>query len=69
MTHGRILEGLQGQDAGAMDRGMPSREAVETFGVSLSLATLKRWLTESREVDDLSPRYSAGRKRHILATF
>ena len=33
---------------GALDRGMPRREAASTFGVSL--ATLKRWLKRRREV-------------------
>jgi transposase len=50
----------------ATERGMPRREAVETFGVSL--ATLKRWLKMRKEGRDLSPRYSTGRKRRILAT-
>lgn len=50
----------------ALQRGIPRREVVETFGISL--ATLKRWLKKSREGEDLSPRYSTGRKRRILAT-
>jgi transposase len=50
----------------AVERGMPRREVVETF--SISLTTLKRWLRMRREGKDLSPRYSTGRKRRILAT-
>ncbi len=50
----------------ATDRGMPRREVVETFGVSL--ATLKRWLKKRAEGKDLSPGSSTGRKRRILAT-
>ncbi len=50
----------------ATDRGTPRREVVETFGVSL--ATLKRWLKRRREGEDLSPRFSTGRRRRILAT-
>jgi transposase len=50
----------------AVDRGVPRAEAVEMFGVSL--ATLKRWLKRRREGGDLTPRFSTGRKRHILST-
>ena len=50
----------------AVERGMPRREVVETFSVSLT--TLKRWLRMRREGKDLSPRFSTGRKRRILAT-
>ena len=50
----------------AVDRGIPRREVVETF--SISLTTLKRWLRMRREGKDLSPRFSTGRRRHILAT-
>lgn len=50
----------------AVDRGMPRREVVQTFG--LSLATLKRWLKRRREGTDLSPRHSPGRTSHILAS-
>ena len=50
----------------ALQRGIPRREVVETFGVSL--ATLKRWVKKSREGEDLEPRHSTGRKRRILAT-
>ena len=41
-------------------------EVVETFGISL--ATLKRWLKKRREGEDLSPRFSTGRKRRILSS-
>ncbi len=50
----------------AVDRGIPRKEVVNTF--SISLTTLKRWLRMNREGKDLSPRFSTGRKRRILAT-
>jgi transposase len=50
----------------AVERGMPRREVVETFRISLT--TLKRWLRIKREGKDLSPRFSTGRRRRILAT-
>jgi len=50
----------------AVSRGVPRREVIETF--SISLTTLKRWLKMSREGKDLSPGVSTGRKRRILAT-
>jgi transposase len=50
----------------AVERGIPRREVVETF--SISLTTLKRWLKKRREGEDLSPKFSTGRKRRILAT-
>ncbi len=50
----------------AVDRGIPRKEVVEIFSVSLT--TLKRWLKMSREGKDLSPGLSTGRKRRILAT-
>jgi transposase len=50
----------------AVERGMPRKEVVETF--SISLTTLKRWLKMRRESKDLSPRFSTGRKRRILST-
>jgi transposase len=49
-----------------VDRGVPRREVVEIFSVSLT--TLKRWLKMRREGKDLSPGVSTGRKRRILAT-
>ena len=50
----------------AVERGMPRREVVEIF--SISLTTLKRWLKMSREDKDLSPGVSTGRRRRILST-
>jgi len=50
----------------ALDRGMPRREVVEIF--SISLTTLKRWLKMRREGKDLSPGVSTGRRRRILST-
>jgi len=50
----------------AVDRGIPRREVVEIF--SISLTTLKRWLKRRREGKDLSPGVSSGRRRRILAT-
>jgi transposase len=51
---------------GALDRGMPRKEAAGTFGVSL--ATLKRWLKRRREGEGLAPKPSPGRTPRILAT-
>ena len=51
---------------GALDRGMPRKEAAGTFGISL--ATLKRWLKRRREGEDIAPRPSPGRPPRILAT-
>jgi transposase len=50
----------------AVERGIPRRDVVEIF--SISLTTLKRWLKKRREGEDLSPGTSTGRKRRILAT-
>ncbi len=50
----------------ALDQGIPRKEVVETFSVSLT--TLKRWLRMRREGKDLSPGVSTGRRRRILAT-
>lgn len=49
----------------AVKRGIPRKDVVETF--SISLTTLKRWLKKKREGEDLSPGTSTGRKRRILA--
>jgi transposase len=49
-----------------VDRGVPRREVVEIFSVSLT--TLKRWLKMRRAGKNLSPGVSTGRKRRILAT-
>ncbi len=51
---------------GALDGGMPRKEAASTFGVSL--ATLKRWLKRRRQGEDLAPRPSPARTPRILAT-
>jgi transposase len=50
----------------AVERGIPRRDVVETF--SISLTTLKRWLRKRREGQDLSSGTSTGRKRRILVT-
>jgi transposase len=50
----------------AVGRGIPRREVVKTF--SISLTTLKRWLRMRREGKDLSPGVSTGRRRRILST-
>ncbi len=49
-----------------MDRGLPRKEVANLFGVSLS--TIKRYVKRPRAGEDLEPRPSTGRKRHILAT-
>jgi transposase-like protein len=50
----------------AVERGIPRKDVVETF--SISLTTLKRWLRKRKDGEDLSPGTSTGRKRRILAT-
>ncbi len=50
----------------AVERGIPRREVVEIF--SISLTTLKRWIKTRREGKDLSPGISTGRRRRILST-
>jgi transposase len=50
----------------AVERGIPRKDVVRTF--SISLTTLKRWLRKRREGEDLSPSTSTGRKRRILAS-
>jgi transposase len=50
----------------AVERGIPRREVVEIF--SISLTTLKRWIKIRREGKDLSPGISTGRRRRILST-
>ena len=50
----------------AVERGIPRKDVVATF--SISLRTLKRWLRKRREGEDLSPGTSTGRKRRILST-
>ena len=51
---------------GAVDHGVPRKELVNVFGVSL--ATLKRWLKRREEGEDLDPKPSPGRTPTILAT-
>jgi transposase len=51
---------------GALERGMPRKEAASTFGISL--VTVKRWLKRRRQGEDLAPRPSPGRAPRILAT-
>ncbi len=50
----------------AVDRGVPRKEIVGVFGVSL--ATLKRWLKRRKEGEGLDPKPSPGRTPTILAT-
>jgi transposase len=50
----------------AVDRGVPRKEIVGVFGVSL--ATLKRWLKRREEGEGLDPKPSPGRTPTILAT-
>lgn len=50
----------------AVDRGVPRKEVVSLFGVSL--ATIKRWLKRREEGQDLGPKPSPGRTPAILAT-
>jgi transposase len=49
----------------AINRGMPRKEVVKTFGVSI--ATIGRYLRRRREGLDLAPRSSTGRAPTILA--
>jgi transposase len=57
---------LKIRSVAAVERGIPRREVVHTFSVSLT--TLKRWLRMKREGKDLAPGVSTGRRRRILAT-
>jgi transposase len=50
----------------AVDRGIPRREVVRTFGVSMP--TIERYLRRRRQTGDLVPKPSPGRTRAILAT-
>ena len=50
----------------AVDRGMPRREAVGVFGVSL--ATLKRWLKRRQETGSAAPKRRPGMRRRVGAT-
>ena len=57
-------EDLRLKALAALDRGMPRKEAVGTFDVSL--ATLKRWLKRRREGEGLTPKPSPGSTPRIL---
>ena len=50
----------------AVDRGIPRREVVRTFGVSMP--TIERYLRRRRQGGDLAPRPSPGRTSSICAT-
>ena len=50
----------------ALERGMPRKEAVGIFGVSL--ATIKRWLKRRGEGENLAPKPSPGRTPRICRT-
>jgi transposase len=50
----------------AVDRGIPRREVVRTFGVSMP--TIERYLRRRRQTGDLVPKPSPGRTPSILAT-
>ena len=50
----------------AVDRGIPRKEVVRTFGVSMP--TLERYLRRRRQSGDLAPRPSPGRTPSICAT-
>ncbi len=49
----------------AIDRGMPRKEAVGVFGVSL--ATLKRWLKRRQETGSAAPERKPGTRRRVGA--
>jgi len=50
----------------AVDRGIPRKEVVRTFGVSMP--TLERYLRRRREGEGLAPRRSPGRTPSICAS-
>jgi transposase len=50
----------------AVDRGIPRKEVVRTFGVSMP--TIERYLRRRRQTGDLLPKPSPGRTPSILAT-
>jgi transposase len=50
----------------AVDRGIPRREVVRTFGVSMP--TIERYLRRRRRSGNLTPRPSPGRTPSICAT-
>ena len=50
----------------AVDRGIPRREVVRTFGVSMP--TIERYIRRRRRTGQLAPKPSPGRTPSILAT-
>src|SRR5215211_3326124 len=50
----------------AIDRGIPRREVVSTFGVSMP--TIERYLRRRRQTGGVAPKPSPGRTPSILAT-
>lgn len=50
----------------AVDRGIPRREVVRTFGVSMP--TIERYLRRRRRTGEVSPKPSPGRTPSICAT-
>ena len=50
----------------AVDRGIPRREVVRTFGVSMP--TIERYLRRRRQNGDLAPKPSPGRTPSICST-
>ena len=50
----------------AIDRGIPRREVVRTFGISMP--TIERYLRRRRRTGELAPKPSPGRTPSILAT-
>jgi transposase len=50
----------------AVDRGMPRKEALGVFGVSL--ATLKRWLKRREQTGSAAPKRRPGMRRRVGAT-
>jgi transposase len=50
----------------AVDRGIPRKEVVRTFGVSMP--TLERYLRRRKRSGDLAPRPSPGRTPSVCAT-
>jgi transposase len=50
----------------AIDRGIPRREVVRTFGISMP--TLERYLRRRRQTEEVAPKPSPGRTPSICAT-
>ena len=53
-----VLQRLEAQGARSFNRGMPSREVAQIFGISMP--TIKRWLKRRRETGEVEPRLSPG---------